>query len=146
MGPGMIIITYQELFGDYRTWYNSHYVSAGISVRNINFCVIDDNGLVDGCRLQEATNDVLRKVPYDILEERCSMVFDNLESGESDSIDVVNSVIVRETLESIKRTDSGNLIMPILWNELTGHLLGTNLHLARSVLLSNLRKISKNPD
>ena len=111
---------------------------------NVNFCVIDEYDRVDNVQLQRATKDLLNKVPYDILEEKCAAVFDRVEIGEES--DIVNSAIVQRTIDSVERTDSGNLIMPILWNEKTCHLLGSNFGLAKKILLSNLNKMNKNAE
>ena len=57
-----------------------------------------------------------------------------------------NDRLVNFVLKSTERDSEGRLIMPLMWNGKVSHLLGTNKNLARQVLSSNFKKLSKNPE
>ena len=82
----------------------------------------------------------------DLLERDCNECLGKEIDPLNDSSVELNTSLIKYLLESVKRSDTGRLIMPLLWNAKVKHLLGHNFDLARNILYSNLKKLKKNTE
>ena len=57
-----------------------------------------------------------------------------------------NKKLVRYLLNNTQRIEKARLVMSLLWNGSVSHLLGKNTNLAKQILKSNLKKLSKNDE
>lgn len=103
-----------------------------------NFAAISDRGQVNNEVLLEATAEMLNKQCEDLLQ------YDQVMHPE-DSTEV-NNRLVQFALSNTTRNSEGRLLMPLLWRSEVSHLLGSNFHLAKKILESNLKKVSKNEE
>ena len=78
------------------------------------------------------------------LDRECSGYLNKDISPFNESLDEVNLKLVQFLLSNTVRAPDGRLIMPLLWNGKVKHLLARNYNLAKSVLSSNFKKLSKN--
>mgnify|MGYP000226994671 CR=1 FL=1 len=102
---------------------------------HVNFCVTSEDGILVESSLQGATESLCDS---ELLNR--SMNYEKLNQNmEAD----VNDEIIQTTLDNAKRSKTGRLIMPILWNHRTVHKLGSNYGLCKQILSSNLRKLHK---
>ena len=86
---------------------------------------------------------IFDKAIESVLEDQCDLylckddlIIDHENSDQNDEL-------VSYLLNNVQRKDDGRIIMPLLWNTKVSHLLSDNYNLARNVLLSNKRKLSK---
>ena len=82
----------------------------------------------------------------DFLEQKCNdcLNYDNSSVDEVSTID--DEVSTKFILDNIDRDPSGRLIMPILWDDRNVHLLSKNFNLSKKILMSNLKKLNKQPE
>lgn len=99
------------------------------------FAVLNDRGEIVESELQKATNDAL--------EIRCSdaLGYDK-ETYQEDSVEINNKAI-NHVLRNTTRNKEGHLVMPLVWNNKVDHLLGRNQNLAKAILNSNFKKLSR---
>lgn len=129
-------ITYESL-GFHSTSYMENLdENLEINEAEARFAVINDKGQVVHSELKRATDQILDGCCYDML------CYDRIKFPE-DSVEN-NNKIVNYVLNNTIQNDEGRLVMPIIWNGKVSHLLGRNQNLARQILKSNFKKLSKN--
>ena len=84
--------------------------------------------------------DGFQKFSAASLEQECANVLNREADTTEDSITELDSNLVDYLLTNAKRRSDGRLEVPILWNDRVKHLLGQNYYLAKSVLVSNMKK------
>ena len=84
----------------------------------------------------------LEKLEDEFLENKCDTYLNKEIIQNDDDVDL-NNELVQYLLNNTERTEDGRLVMPLLWNDKVKHLLAHNFKLAKSVLLSNIKKYSK---
>ena len=97
-----------------------------------NFDVLDESGNVIESELMKATKD--------ILNNECSH-FTNLDRNSYTENHEINDKVVEYALENLSRDNDGCLVIPLLWNSNSSHLLAKNQNLAQSVLNSLAKKL-----
>ncbi|XP_068224998.1 uncharacterized protein [Palaemon carinicauda] len=108
------------------------------SAEDPTICILDHDGRISEHKLQKATDHILeRECSYYLHKDRTDL------DGESTEH---NKKLVRYLLNNTQRDEEGRLIMPLLWNGRVSHLLGKNTNLAKQILKSNLKKLSKNDE
>lgn len=70
--------------------------------------------------------------------------YDNLSYDQETSD--TNRKLINWALDSVERSPDGRIILPLLWNSNSKHLLGQNRNLAMAILKSNYKKLIKNTD
>ena len=101
-------------------------------------CILDHDGRINEHKLQKATDHILeRECSYYLHKDSTDLDGESIEH---------NKKLVRYLLNNTQRIEEGRLVMPLLWNGLVSHLLGENTNLAKQILKSNLKKLSKNDD
>ena len=53
---------------------------------------------------------------------------------ETEFIKKNNHMLISYVLDQTKRPEDGHLIIPLMWNESSSHLLGRNMHLSQNIL------------
>ena len=86
-------------------------------------------------KLQEAADQILESECYKYTNYDIQVYND--ESVE------LHDTLVDYTLRNISRNADGRIIVPLLWNGKVSHLLSKNQHLSKSVLKSNLKRLSE---
>lgn len=82
-----------------------------------------------------------------ILDQKCSEILNyETSDNEDDRLNVRNRELIDVTLDSIRRTDSGRLEIPLLWNYKTSYFLNKNFNLACKILSSTRVKLLKTPE
>ena len=107
-------------------------------VTTANFCVTDVEGsLIDSelIRATESTIDTENMM-------RKSLQYHDDRGDDFDT----SQEIVEDTLAKTTRDETGRLIMPLLWDSRTSHLLGSNFSLCKNILNSSLTKLEKEPE
>ena len=94
--------------------------------------VIDKSGNINESELLKATKE--------ILNNECSH-FTNLDCNSYSDDHELNDKIVKFALENLTRDDEGRLVIPLLWNSNSSHLLAKNQNLAQSILNSMFKKL-----
>lgn len=103
----------------------------------VNAVVVGSSDDIDPNLIDIALDDLLNTRCSDILE------YDNISNEERE---FVNDELVNFALTNTIQLPDGRLQMPLLWNSKVAHLLGRNTNLAKKILQSNLRKLSKIPN
>ena len=91
-------------------------------LKNNTFAILDKEGNVIDSKLEEAVSQVFNS-SNDL----------NFPKASEEKFQV-NETLISYSLENLKRSESGRIIMPILWNSRTSHLLGQNYNLSRAIL------------
>jgi hypothetical protein len=94
---------------------------------------------------EENYNELLYEKDFSSLDKTCNQIL-NIENcaTDEDKFCEHNEALIDLTLDSIERDEEGRLIVPLLWNGKTAHLLGKNYNLASKILTSTKLKLSKN--
>ena len=101
-------------------------------------CILDHDGRINEHKLQKATDH--------ILERECSYYLHKDSTDLDGESTEHNKKLVRYLLNNTQRDEEGRLVMPLLWNGRVSHLLGKKTNLAKQILKSNLKKLSKNDE
>ena len=112
---------------------------------SVNFCVLNEDGELISSELMKATDSVLYESNFDVLNDKCLVSLKSSDLDDQNSDDVINNELIQAVFSETKQKENGRLVMPILWNPQCSHLLGSNFELAHTVLLSNVKKLRKNP-
>jgi len=107
-----------------------HFTQSNVSLKRSDYHLISEDGSVTDREVERATQELMQSL-YD------STDYDKDDTGIS------NSELAAFVLNSSDRLSCGRLVLPLMWNSKVHHLLGTNENLARQILLSNLKKLSK---
>lgn len=101
------------------------------------------------CTIPEIDCDkILFDSDEEILEKKCGEVlnYETSEHHDDDKFDIRNKELIDITLDNIRRTESGRLEIPLLWNHKTSRFLNKNFNLACKILTSTKEKWSKSPE
>jgi len=120
---------------------NSSRADSGVS---FSCTVLDDSGEVNDLKLKEALESQLIDSYDNIIEGKC-INYANYENQISKWSDIDNEMVDR-ALDNLRVDEDGRLVVPLLWNERVASGLGTNYHLAKSILLTNLQKLKNKPE
>ena len=82
----------------------------------------------------------------EVLDEACRQLLNEDQTPTESRESETNKRLISYVLDNTDRDNSGRLIMPIMWNARNCHLLAHNYNLARNILMSNLKKLTKNSD
>jgi len=87
------------------------------------------------------SDESLEMLTEALLDDKCNnfLNYDADTGPESSNID---NELVEYALSNASRNSDGRIVMPLLWRREFAHMLGTNLKLAKSVLMSNLKKFN----
>lgn len=99
--------------------------------------VADVNGRLSPEELQRAADD--------ILDAQCLIHLGTDNSGKENSVEL-NTKLTTHVYDNTYRTENGRLVMPLMWNSSVQHLLGNNENLAKQILKSNFKKLSKDKE
>ena len=114
------------------------------TVNNFNVTVNEQtNFITDSSGKLSQTN--LDKAVDHVLENQCNFYL-NKDNEPNESNVEVNVNLSNYVLDNTSRNEEGRLIMPLMWNSEVQHLLGRNYNLAKQILKSNFRKLSKDPE
>jgi len=84
----------------------------------------------------------VRRATEDMLESSCRFCLDedvvNVEENEE-----MNNRLSTYCIDNCYRQDDGRLVLPLMWRSDVQHLLGTNFNLSKQILMSNLKKLSR---
>ena len=97
---------------------------------------VDAFGKISEATLQNATDQ--------ILNQSCSNYLNKEQLINADTSEL-NDKLVDYVLKNTNRLEDGKLQMPLMWKNKIKHLLGNNYELARQILKTNLKKLSKDP-
>lgn len=111
----------------------------------INHVVLDDLGKIIQNKLNRISEEALVGEVHPYINEKCKQILEYEEVQET-LISEQNFELIDSTLAAVERLPNGRLVMPLSWNDDVKHLLGQNYLLSRQILLSNLRKLNKDPD
>ena len=111
----------------------------------VNFAVLNGDGSVSSSELQKATDQALQS-DVRSLNDKLDNLLNYEKNSYNETSDELNDSLVDLTLKTLKRDVDGRLIMRIMWNEKTSHLLGCNFNLSKKILKSSLNKLRKNPE
>ena len=107
-------------------------------VIHTNLIMFDEDGFVDNENLLKATNEAL--------ESQCSEYLNCRDQLDDEDETLLNKQLAKFVFENTKRLDDGRLQMPLLWDGKVDHLQGKNFNLAKSILKTNLKKFSNDPE
>ena len=105
---------------------------------SINFCVVNPEGSLVDSELNRATESIMDT--EDMI--RHSLQYHHERDLDSD----MTRKISEKTLIDTRRDENGRLVMPILWDKRTSHLLGSNFTLCKKILNSTVSKLRKEPE
>ena len=103
-----------------------------------NYHITIRSGIVDEGALEKATEE--------ILDQECAELINTDSDQDNENSIIVNRKVTNFILTQTKVLQNGRIEMPLPWKMHVVHRLGSNLNLARMILNSNYRKLSKNPD
>ena len=107
------------------------------SVSSSELEIMNIDGTVNESRLMAATREMLDS------ECQSCLSYDKFDDKTTTEVD---QKLVDFVLSDIKRTESGRLLVPLTWRDNLKDLVGQNLNLCRSILMSNLSKLRKTPE
>ena len=81
-------------------------------------------------------------MPANLLNENCVKYLNYHENIDEVSV-IENDNLATFTLGDIERDVEGKLIVPIMWDSRTSHLLSKNYFICNGLLQSNLHKLQK---
>ena len=87
---------------------------------------------------------VLNKSTKEMLDRMCNLTLKYDLNSYENEVHEINENLVNFALSSCRRLSDGRMEFPILWNSGNSHLLSKNYNLAKAILNSNLKKMSKN--
>ena len=104
---------------------------------NVNsIAVLNDKGQLDEKALQKATDEMLELEYVQVLHQNNTRIKEDcMETHESH---------MKFMFDNMTRLESGRLQVALPWNGAVSHLLGKNFDLAKMILKSNYKKLSKN--
>ena len=137
---------------------NNLEISSNVAISNkiIPFVNSNDNeqnfnSLNSSLKLSEFSSDTDGKISEDtllnaanqVLENECTLIIGKETNKYKEDTVEVDNKLVQFTLENTTRNPEDRLVMPILWNPRTSHLLGKNLNLSKQILSGTLKKYEK---
>ena len=100
------------------------------------FSVFDEVGEIIDSKLDEATSEALDRQYHYVM---------NIDVPIPDKLETeTNNKLVSYVLDNTSRDVDNRLVMPLMWNAKNVHMLGRNYNLARCILKSNLKKLTRN--
>ena len=114
------------------------HASSNVAAHNsdITFDVVDRKGNVIDSKLDIATSS---------LEFSCNKYI-NLDPVTKNESSELDNTLVNYALNNTSRNKEGRLVMPLLWNSKSAHLIGKNRKLSTLILKSNLKRLQKRPN
>ena len=100
--------------------------------------VVDKNGNIIEAKLEKATEQ--------ILEKECSKYINYDSQNYNEECIEVHESIINYSINKIKSNENGRLIVPLIWNGKSSHMLAENQKLSKLILKSNLRKLKGNKE
>lgn len=97
--------------------------------------VLDKNG--------EIIDDNLVKATEEVLNEQCNNILNYDKVYYNSNQTEANKRLIGSTLNNSYRSDTGRLVMPLMWNPTICHQLGLNFNLSRKILESNVKKLKQ---
>ena len=80
---------------------------------------------------------------FQSVDKQCSELLGKEPTDNCETVEL-NTKLLNYLFQNIKRSETGRIIMPLLWNSKVKNLLPRNFELAKSVLFSNIKKYGKN--
>ena len=93
----------------------------------------------------ELTDITVTKLSNSELDQQTELLF-NYSPNPTEALETDTNVKICEYIISkTERDDTGRLIMPLPWNNKNVHLLASNFNLAKQILNSTFKKLSRDP-
>ena len=87
----------------------------------------------------------LQNAAEHVLDSQCNKYLGSEISEIDDKVEE-NNLLVNFAYDNTTRDEEGRLQMPLLWNPNVKHLLGNNENLAKQILKTNFKKLSRDPE